>query len=103
MSSTTVPNPANGSFPSRSSRLSAGWGCLLKDEDDEEVSLFLFEKTALLDKSTPPEETEKNRIRLGQNDLVDMNTTGLVFLQNQGQEYLRKKDFWMSGNTQTNT
>ena len=25
MSSTTVPNPANGSFPSRSSRLSAGW------------------------------------------------------------------------------
>ena len=24
MSSTTVPNPANGSFPSRSSRLSAG-------------------------------------------------------------------------------
>ena len=25
MSSTTVPNPANGSFPSRSSRLNAGW------------------------------------------------------------------------------
>ena len=26
MSSTTVPNPANGSFPSRSCRLSAGCG-----------------------------------------------------------------------------
>ena len=25
MSSTTVPNPANGSFPSRSCRLNAGW------------------------------------------------------------------------------
>ena len=25
MSSTTVPNPANGSFPSQSSRLNAGW------------------------------------------------------------------------------
>ena len=29
MSSTTVPNPANGSFPSRSCRLSAGWPTML--------------------------------------------------------------------------
>ena len=32
MSSTTVPNPANGSFPSRSSRLSTG--CCPEEKDD---------------------------------------------------------------------
>ena len=33
MSSTTVPNPANGSFPSRSCRLSAGWALEIYTEN----------------------------------------------------------------------
>ena len=39
MSSTTVPNPANGSFPSRSCRLSAGWGA---QHTDKQRSRALF-------------------------------------------------------------
>ena len=35
------------------------------DEDNEEHSLVLFEKTALLDAATPPEQTERNVIHLG--------------------------------------
>ena len=43
MSSTTVPNPANGSFPSRSSRLSAG--CLIFSSCQlftDKIILYLF-------------------------------------------------------------
>ena len=86
------------------------WGCLLTNGDNEEPSLVLFEKTALLDAATPPEQTPRNRIHLGTIDynLVNMNTTSLVFIQEsesspgrdgQEQNYLCKKDFWMSGNT----
>ena len=76
-------------------------GCLLFDE---EPSLALFKKTALLDTTIPPEETERNLIRLGAtyHNFVDMNTTSLVFIQevagqeNQEHYYLCKKDFWIS-------
>ena len=87
-------------------------GCVLKPGDNGERSLVLFEKTALLEASTLPEQTSRNRVHLGatNNDLVDMNTTSLVFIQKsesesspgrdgQEQNYLCKKDFWMSGNT----
>ena len=50
------------------------------------------------------QETKGNVIHLGTAgyDLVDVNTTSLVFIQripgkdNQQQKYLCKKDFWMS-------
>ena len=79
-------------------------GYLLHDKNDEELPLVLLEKTALLDTTTPPEETERNLIRLGAtyHNFVDMNTTSLVFIQrvigqeNQLQDYVCKKDFWMS-------
>ena len=75
-----------------------------------ESHLFLFKKTALLDASTPPEQTPRNRVHLGANcyNLVDMNTTSLVFIQKsesspgrdgQEQYYLCNKDFWMSEST----
>ena len=85
-----------------------------------ESHLFLFKKTALLDASTPPEQTPRNRVHLGANyyNLVDMNTTSLVFIQEsesesesksesesspgrdgQEQYYLCNKDFWMSEST----
>ena len=71
---------------------------------NEEYSLVLFEKTALVDAATPPEQTKRNVIHLGTAgyDLVDMNNTSLVFIlrvpgrDNQQQKYLCKKDFWMS-------
>ena len=81
------------------------WGCLMVAQDNHESYLVLFEKTALLDTATPPEQTLRNRIHLGTThyNLVDMNTTSLVFDQNQpgtpeggGQVHLCKKDFWMS-------
>ena len=99
------------------------WGCLVvppRHQDHLESSLVLFEKTALLDAATPPEQTPGNRVHLGTIDykLVDMNTTSLVFIQEsesesesksesesspgrdgQEQNYLCKKDFWMPGNT----
>ena len=75
-----------------------------RHQDHLESSLVLFEKTALLDAATPPEQTQRNRIHLRTrcNNLVDMNTTTLVFIQkvigqeNQLQDYVCKKDFWMS-------
>ena len=84
------------------------WGCLMLAWDNQESSLVLFEKTALLDAATPPEQTPGNRIRLGATnyDLVDMNASCVVFIQkvtgqdNQEQNYLCKKDFWIS---RTNT
>jgi len=84
------------------------WGFQMVAQDNHESSLVLFEKTALLDAATPPEQTPRNRIHLGTIDfnLVDMNTTSLVFIQkvtrqeNQGQDYLCMKDFWIS---RTNT
>ena len=87
------------------------WGCLLVingppfvPRDNEELSLVLFGKAALLDAANPPEETKGNVIHLGTAgyDLVDVNTTSLVTIQripgkdNQQQKYLCKKDFWMS-------
>ena len=104
------------------------WGCLMVAQGHLERSLVLFEKTALLDAATSPEQTPRNRVHLGTTDynLVDMNTTCLVFIQKsesesesesesksesgaefesspgrdgQEQNYLCKKDFWMSGNT----
>ena len=65
-------------------------GCLLHEDGENEYSLVLFEKTALLDASTPPEQTPWNRVDLETTDynLVDMNTTSLVFVQNQGQRHL---------------
>ena len=58
------------------------WGCLMVAQDNHESSLVLFEKTALLDAATPPEQTPRNRIHLGTHyNLVDMNTTSLVFIQ----------------------
>ena len=84
------------------------WGCLLKAPGRSELSLYLFEKTALLDASIPPEQIPRNRIHLRTMyyNLVDMNTTSLVFIQrvigqeSQGvaelQDYVCKKDFWMS-------
>jgi len=87
-------------------------GCLMgaQGQENHECSLVLFEKTALLDAATPPEQTPGNRVHLGTIDhsLVNMNTTSLVFIQKsesspgrdgQEQNYLCKKDFWMSGNT----
>ena len=76
------------------------------DVDRRSLVLFEFEKTALLDAATLPEQTENITIHNNYN-LVDMNTTSLVFVQNQrgtpgGQVHLCKKDFWMSGTTQTN-
>ena len=79
-------------------------GCLLYNEDDKEHSLVLFEKNALLDTTTPPEETEKNLIHLGANCsmAMAMSATSLVFTQkvtgqeDQWQNYLCKKDFWIS-------
>jgi len=87
-------------------------GCLMVNADGR--SLVLFEKTALLDTSTPPEQTPGNRVHLGTIDYnvnTDVNTTGLVFIQQsesesesspgrdgQEQNYLCKKDFWMSRN-----
>ena len=84
-------------------------------QDHLEYSLVLFEKTALLDTATLPEQTPRNRIHLETtNYLVDMNTTSLVFIQEsesvsesesssgrdgQEQNYLCKKDIWMSGST----
>ena len=81
------------------------FGCRLRNMAGER-SLVLFEKTALLDAATLPEQTERITIHNNYN-LVDMNTTSLVFVQNQpgipeGQVHLCKKDFWMSGTTQTN-
>ena len=69
-----------------------------------ERSLVLFEKKALFDADTLPERTERNTIHNGTNNynLVDMNTTSLIFIQrvpgreDQGQDYLCKKDFWIS-------
>ena len=84
------------------------WGCLMVAQDHLESSLVLFEKTALLDAATPPEQTPRNKIhhRTRYYNLVDMNTTSLVFIQrvigqeSQGvaelQDYVCKKDFWMS-------
>ena len=80
------------------------WGCLMGAQDHYESSLVLFEKTALLDSATPPEQTPRNRIhhRTRYYNLVDMNTTSLVFIQrgigqeNQLQDHVCKKDFWMS-------
>ena len=59
------------------------WGFQMVAQDNHESSLVLFEKTALLDAATPPEQTPRNRIHLGTIDfnLVDMNTTSLVFIQ----------------------
>ena len=79
------------------------FGCYLVNMEEEQF-VVLFEKTALLDATTPPEENERNLIRLGAtyHNLVDMNTTSLVFIQevprqkNQGQDYFYKKDFWIS-------
>ena len=72
-------------------------------QDHHESSLVLFEKTALLDTATPPEQTPRNRIHLGAIDyrLVDMNTTSVVFIQKvTGQDNnLCKKDFWISRTT----
>ena len=48
MSSTTVPNPANGSFPSRSSRLSAG--C---DPNSGNLVLFFRTSKTMFCTSTP--------------------------------------------------
>ena len=86
-------------------------GCVMVADADADVDrrslvLFEFEKTALLDAATLPEQTERITIHNNYN-LVDMNTTSLVFVQNQpgipeGQVHLCKKDFWMSGTTQTN-
>ena len=83
-------------------------GCVMETEGNDELSVVLFEKTAL-DTANPPEQTLRNIIHLGAtnyncNYLVDMNTTSLVFVQNQrgtpeGQVHLCKKDFWMSGTT----
>ena len=81
------------------------WGCLMGAQDHLEFSLVLFEKTALLDAATSPEQTPRNRVHLGttDNDLVDMNTTSLVFIRmgmgEENQDYVCKKDFWMSGDT----
>ena len=80
------------------------WGCMMVAQDHLESSLDLSEKTAFLDAATPPEQTLRNRIHLGNRyyNLVDMNTTSLVFIQrgigqeNQLQDYVCKKDFWMS-------
>ena len=81
---------------------------------NEEYSLVLFEKTALLDAATLPEQTPRNRVHLEATEdyLVDMNTTSFVFIQEsesesesspgrdgKEQNYLCKKDFWMSGST----
>ena len=91
------------------------WGCLLTDKDLE-FSFVLIEKTALFDAATPPEETKRNMIQVGNENynscldtksplkagLVAMNTTSLVFIQrvpereNQQQNFLCKKEFWMS-------
>ena len=65
----------------------------------------LFEKTALLDAATLPEQTERNSIHLGNNNcsLVDMNTTCLVYIERvpgrESQGQLCKKDFWVSPHT----
>ena len=79
------------------------WGCLMLAWDNQESSLVLFEKTALLDASTLPEQTPRNRIHLGatDNDLVDMNTTSVVFIQKVTglESNLCKKDFWISSTT----
>ena len=80
------------------------WGCMMVAQDHLESSLDLSEKTAFLDAATPPEQTQRNRIHLRTRyyNLVDMNTTSLVFIQraigqeNQLQDYVCKKDFWMS-------
>ena len=76
-------------------------GCQMRAQGQR--SLVLFEKTALLDTTTLPEQTPGNRVHLGTIgfNLVDMNTTSLVFIQNvTGQENnLCKKDFWISRTT----
>ena len=89
-------------------------GCVLMPADNQESSLVLFEKRALLDTATTPGQTVRNMIHLGDiyYKLVDMNTTSLVFIQKsesesesspgrdgQEQNNLCKKDFWMSGST----
>ena len=78
------------------------WGCLMVARDHHQCSLVLFEKTALLDAATPPEQTPRNRVHLGTTDyLVDMNTTSVVFIQNATlqENNLCKKDFWISRTT----
>ena len=67
----------------------------------------MFEKTALLDSATLPEQTEGNRIPLllNHSPVFGMNTTSIFFIQRPalGQEdweriLLCEKDFWMCGN-----
>ena len=86
------------------------WGCMLTSDEDYQLYLVPFEKRALFDAATLSEETiwqltGRNLIYLGAK-LVDLNTTSLVFIEkatgqeNQGQDYLCMKDFWIS---RTNT
>ena len=75
-------------------------GCQMRAQGQR--SLVLFEKTALFDTTTLPEQTPGNRVNLGTIgfNLVDMNTTSLVFIHVTRQENnLCKKDFWISRTT----
>ena len=83
------------------------FGCHQKYEYeyDHEHFVTLFEKKALLNAATPPEQTDEHSIDLGDKNfsLVDMNTTSLVYIEkvpvrmNPDPTWLRKKDFWGSG------
>ena len=58
------------------------FGFLLAPGEDDRQDVVLIEKEALLDDSTPSEETEKRQILLhndGSTYTVGMNTTSLVF------------------------
>ena len=58
------------------------FGFLLAPGEDDRQDVVLIEKKALLDDSTPSEETEKRQILLhndGSTYTVGMNTTSLVF------------------------
>ena len=81
------------------------FGCHQKYSHPQRFVTTLFEKTALLDAATLPEQTERNSIHLGNNNcsLVDMNTTCLVYIERvpgrESQGQLCKKDFWVSPHT----
>ena len=84
------------------------FGCLLLPFDENhEPSLVVFEKTALLDSATLPEQTEGNRIPLllHHSPVFGMNTTSIFFIQrpalgteDRARNFLCEKDFWMCGN-----
>ena len=81
------------------------FGFVLDSYAEERLAVILTEKKALLDPAVPPLETERRQINLdGPTRRVDMNTTSLVFGQDQrlgsGETgtLLLRNDFWMPSN-----